>query len=222
MLAHGSNKGKKNCNKSDSRTAHTALLSKPHSCTHKAVIKKTTQPEENKTKKKKTKQKGFSTLRLYLPPFSRSLLHSTAKGIPWWPDISESSSARSYGKLMNWKMNRCRQRERGLDPSWRWNSRCSAVDTQVFQARSIIIIIVVVHFCFALILEACKETRHFYFEPEPWVCDSLTNRRGGWDVWTRSLFCWELFLWSITEKQATTTCPGIQPNTIQLHMKSRM
>lgn len=55
MLAHGSNKGKKNCNKSDSRTAHTALLSKPHSCTHKAVIKKTTQPEENKTKQKKNK-----------------------------------------------------------------------------------------------------------------------------------------------------------------------
>lgn len=93
-------------------------------------MKKTTQPM------KKTTRLSSS---LPLPPpssSSRSLLHSSAKGIPWWPAISESSSAWSYGKLMNWKMNRCRQRgSEALTPSWRWNSRHSPVDTQVFQAQ---------------------------------------------------------------------------------------
>lgn len=117
--------GRKNGNKSD-RTAHSLIIRAPF-CTHKAVIKKTTQPMKKTTR--------LSNSPPLPPPSSCSLLHSSAKGIPWWPAISESSSAWSYGKLMNWKMNRCRQRERGLDPSWRWNSRRSAVDSQVFQAQ---------------------------------------------------------------------------------------
>lgn len=109
------------------REQHIALLSKPPPCTHEAIIKKTTEPMK---KNNKASQFSVST-----SPSSCSLLHSSAKGIPWWLAISESSSAWSYSKLMNWKMNRCRQRERCLDPSWRWNSRPLAADTQVFQAQ---------------------------------------------------------------------------------------
>lgn len=118
--------GWKNGNKSDKTTAHSLII-RALSCTHKAILKKTTQPM------KKTTRLSNSP-----PPPSPSLcsfLHSSTKGIPWWPAISESSSAWSYSKLMNWKMNRCRQRERALDPSWRWKSRSSAGDTQVFQAQ---------------------------------------------------------------------------------------
>lgn len=68
MSAHGSNKGKKNCNKSDGRTAHTALLSQAHSCTHKAVIKKTTQPVRKKPTATTTTTKKNKAERLFNSP----------------------------------------------------------------------------------------------------------------------------------------------------------
>lgn len=118
--------GRKNGNKSDKRTAHSLIIQAPILHTRGRHKENTGAYEKNN----KASQFSVST-----SPSSCSLLHSSAKGIPWWLAISESSSVWSYSKLMNWKMNRCRQRERCLDPSWRWNSRPLAADIQVFQAQ---------------------------------------------------------------------------------------
>lgn len=113
---YGSNKGKRTAIDL-TRQQHIALLSVPHPAHSHTGRRREGGRKEKSAAYEKTNYKAFQfSASTSTPFFSCSLLHSSAKGIPRWPAISESSSGWSYGKLMNWKMNRYRWRKWLLDP----------------------------------------------------------------------------------------------------------